>query len=153
MSVNQKSGHGTLVAIELDPEGSQGTFTTIAEQGDITLPQLSRNEFDATTQNEDIDSYVLGVLRRGQFTIPLNWIPDEDTHDHIQGVYDKLITAEYFGIRVTFPQVTPNLIWIMSGQVQSLTPAAPVDGKLSSDMNIRLSGLMKIGDRIVGAAA
>lgn len=153
MSVNQKSGHGTLVAVELDPTGAPGVFTDIAEQGDIGLPEINRNEFDATTQNEDIDSYVLGVLRRGQFTIPLNWIPDEQTHDHITGVFDKIITNEYFGVRVAFPQVTPTLYWIMSGQAQSLKPNAPVDGKLSNNLNLRLSGLMKIGDRIIGAPA
>jgi hypothetical protein len=148
MSVNQKSGHGTLVAVQLTPGG---TFVDVAEQGDITLPEIMRNEFDATTQNEDIDAYVLGVLRRGSFSIPLNWIPDNNTHDHITGVYKLMIDNTMTGWRVTFPQVTPSLVWIMSGQVQSLKPTAPVDGKLSSDMALRLSGLMSIGGVVIGA--
>lgn len=148
MSVNQKSGHGTMVAVQLTPGGA---FTDIAEMGDITPPELSRNEFDATTQNEDIDSYVLGVLRRGSFTVPLNWIPDNNTHDHLTGVYKLMIDNTMTGFRIRFPQVTPAIDWVMSGQVQSLKPNAPVDGKLSSDMAIRLSGLMTIGGNVVGA--
>lgn len=147
MSVNQKSGHGTLVAVQLTPGGA---FTTVAELGDIGLPEFSRNEFDATTQNEDIDSYVLGVLRRGSWTVPLNWIPDEATHDHLTGVFNLLFNNTMTGWRVTFPQVSPPLEWIMSGQVQSLQPNAPVDGKLSSNMAIRLSGLMSIGGVVIG---
>jgi len=148
MSVNQKSGHGTLIAVQLTPGGA---FTTIAELGDIGLPELSRNEFDATTQNEDIDAYVLGVLRRGSWTVGVNWIPDDSTHDHLTGVYKLMIDNTMTGWKVTLPQVTPAIEWIMSGQVQSLKPNAPVDGKLSSDMAIRLSGLMSIGGVTIGA--
>ena len=147
MSINQKSGHGTMVAVQLTPGGA---YTDIAEMGDIAPPELSRNEFDATTQNENIDSYVLGVLRRGSFTVPLNWIPDNNTHDHLTGVYKLMIDGTMTGWRITFPQVTPPLLWVMSGQVQSLKPNAPVDGKLSSDMAIRLSGAMFIGNTKVG---
>lgn len=151
MSVNQLSGHGTLVAVQLTPGGA---FTDVAEMGDVTPPELSRNDFDATTQNEDIDSYVLGVLRRGEFSLPLNWIPNNATHDHLTGVYKLLIgtagVATMTGWRIRFTQVTPALDWIMSGQVKSLKPAAPVDGKLSSDMTIRLSGKMSIGGVVIG---
>lgn len=148
MSVNQKSGHGTLVAVQLTPGG---VFTDIAELGDIDLPEFMRNEFDATTQNEKIDAYVLGVLRRGAWSIPLNWIPDNNTHDHLTGVFKLLFSNTMTGWRVRFPQVTPALDWVMSGQVQSLKPNAPVDGKLSSNMSIRVSGLMTIGGVVIGA--
>lgn len=133
------SSHGTLVAVQLTPGGA---FTDIAEQGDITPPEMMRNEFDATTQEKDIDSYVLGVLRRGAFTQPLNFLPDNNTHDHLTGVYKLLTENTVTGWRITYPDTTQ---WIMSGQVQALTPGAPVDGKLSLDMTLRFSGAMQIG--------
>ena len=147
MSVNQLSGHGTILAVQLTPGGA---FTDIAELGDITPPSLERNEFDATTQNEDIDAYVLGVLRRGLFSVPLNFIPDEATHDHITGVQKLLIDNTMTGWKVSFNQVSPVIDWIMSGQVKSFVPSAPVDGKLSADMSVRLSGLMSIGGVVIG---
>lgn len=144
MSVNALSGHGTLVAYQPTPGAA---FVDIAEQGDITPPEMSRNEFDATTQNENIDSWVLGVLRRGAFTTPLNFLPSNGTHDHLTGVYYHLINNVMSGWRVTFPDGTP---WIFSGQVKGITPKAPVDGKLSADVTIRFSGLMSIDGVIIG---
>lgn len=147
MSVNQKSGHGTMVAVQLTPGGA---WTDIAEMGDVTPPGLERNEFDATTQNEDLDSYVLGVLRRGVFSIPLNFIPDNNTHDHITGLQKLIINNTITGFRVRFPQVTPAVDWIMSGAVKGFMPKAPVDGKLSADVSVRLSGKMSIGGVTIG---
>lgn len=148
MSVNQKSGHGTMIAVQLTPGGA---FTDIAEMGDVTPPPLERNEFDATTQNEDIDAYVLGVLRRGLFSVPLNFIPDNNTHDHLTGMQKLLFDNTMTGFRVTFPQVSPSVVWIMSGQVKNFNVTAPVDGKLAADVSIRLSGLMSIGGVVIGS--
>ena len=139
------SSHGTLVAFQKTPGGA---FTDIAELGDITPPEMMRNEFDATTQEKDIDSYVLGVLRRGAFTVPLNFLPTNDTHDHLTGLYKHLIDNTITGYRVTFPDATA---WVMSGQVKGITPKAPVDGKLAADVTLRFSGLMSIGGVSIGA--
>lgn len=135
------SSHGTIVAVQLTPGGA---FTDVAEQGDVTPPEVSRNEFDATTQEKDIDSYVLGVLRRGAFTQPLNFLPANGTHDHVTGVFKLLKDNTVTGWRITYPDAAATQ-WIMSGQVKGLKPMAPVDGKLSLEMTLRFSGLMQIG--------
>jgi hypothetical protein len=126
-----------------------GAFTDIAELGDMTPPGLTRNEFDATTQEKDIDSYVLGVLRRGQFSQGVNFLPSNETHDHIQGVQKLLIDNTVTGFRITFPD-SLSTRWIMSGQVQGFVPSAPVDGKLSATMTLRFSGRMYIGNTSAG---
>src|SRR5678810_550549 len=139
MSVNQKSGHGTILGVQLTPPAN--TFTDIAECGDVTPPELSRNDFDGSTQNENIDSWVVsGLLRRGEFSQQINWIPDNATHDHLTGVYKLMIANTMTGWRIRFTQVTPELVWIMSGKIKSLKPVAPNDGKLTSDMVVRMSG-------------
>jgi len=142
------SSHGTLVHVQLTPGGA---FTPIAELGDITPPSLSRNEFDATTQEKDIDAYVLGVVRRGAFTVPINFLPTNNTHDHLTGVMKLLKDNTVTGFKITFPgALTPSMDWIMSGQVQSFVPKAPVDGKLAADITLRFSGLMTIGGAVFG---
>lgn len=141
------SSHGTIVAYEPTPGGA---FTDIAELGDITPPAMSRNEFDATTQEKDIDAYALGVLRRGAFTVPLNFLPTNGTHDHLTGLYKLIIDNTVTGFRITFPTAAGSVPWIMSGQVQSITPNAPVDGKLSANVTLRFSGLMSIGGVSIG---
>lgn len=141
------SGHGTLIARA--PAATPTVFTDIAEMGAITPPPLSRNEFDATTQNLNIDTYVLGVLRRGQMSVPMNFLPTNATHDHLTGLYKALITEPppVDGYRVTFPDTT---VWIMSGQVQGIAPTAPVDGLLSANVTLRFTGKMSIGGVTIG---
>jgi hypothetical protein len=133
------SSHATLVYVQLTPGSA---WSAIAEQGDVTPPELSRNEFDATTQEKDIDAYVLGVLRRGAMTHQLNFLPTDNTHDHLTGLHKLLKDNTVTGWRINYPDGT---LWIMSGQVQALKPNAPVDGKLSLDLTLRFSGKMQIG--------
>lgn len=140
------TAHGTIVAVQLTPGGA---FTDIAEIGDVDYPGLSRNEFDATTQNINIDAYVLGVMRRDGLPLALNFLPSNNTHDHLTGLQYLMINNTVTGFRLSPPNSLP--VWVMSGQVQSFKPKAPVDGKLAVDAVIRLSGVMSIGGVSVGA--
>ena len=139
------SSHGTIVSRA--KAATPTVFEDIAELGDITPPELSRNEVDATTQDKDIDSYVLGVLRRGAFTVPLNFLPTDGTHDHLTGLQKAIIDNSIDGYKVTFPDATE---WVMSGQVQAVAPKAPVDGKLAADVTLRFSGRMTINGVVIG---
>lgn len=143
------SGHGTV--IQKATVASPLVFTTIAEMNTVTPPPLSRNEFDATTQNLNIDTYVLGVLRRGQMTFPMNFLPTNATHDHLTGVYKSLITEPppVEGWRILFPDANTTR-WVMSGQVQGIAPTAPVDGLLSANVTVRFTGKMIIGNTSAG---
>lgn len=148
MSENALSGHGTIIARENDPYS--GTFTDIAELRDITLPALSRNEFDGTTQNDDIDTYVLGVLRRGAVTVSVNFIPTNSTHDHTTGLMSDIKANILRGYRFTIP-TTPSWVWICSGRVQNVGPiTAPVDGLMSADVTLRLTGKFTINGTVFG---
>jgi hypothetical protein len=148
MGAQAKSGHGALIAWQ--PSGS-GAFVTIAELRDLTTPGLSRNEFDATTQNVDIDTYVLGVLRREALSFSMNFIESgEPTHDHITGIQKGIIDNLMTGWRYSFPN---GLQWIMSGQVQAIKMTDPVDGLQSADVTIRMSGVMSIAGQVIGAGA
>lgn len=146
-----RSSHGTIVAVQLTPSAS---FTDIAELGDISLPGMERNEFDAVTQNINIDAYVLGILRREPVMVPLNFLPSNSTHDHLTGVQYLCINNTVTGWRFTVPAISGGdggIVWIASGQVKSVSNIkAPADGKLSAELTIRLSGLMTIGAVTVG---
>ena len=147
MSYLALSSHGTVVARA--PAATSLTFTDIAELGDITLPELSRNEFESTTQEVDIDSYVQGVLRRTPVTFPLNFIPSNATHDHLTGLFKALKDNTLDGYRFTIPLATP---WIMicSGQVNKIAPKTPMDGKLAADVTLRLSSKFMIQGVVFG---
>lgn len=141
------SGHGTKVARALS--ATPTVFVDIAEMKDVTMPVLSRNEFDATTQNLNIDSYVVGVLRRSGFTMTLNFLDLDGSHDHITGLLKAMITEPppVDGYKITSPD---GIVWIMSGQVSHFAPVAPVDGLMSATVTIRPTGKMLIGGVVVG---
>lgn len=145
MSVNALSGHGTLIARA--PQSAPTAFVTIAELGDITPPGLSRNEFDATSQQEDIDSYAIGVLRRTPISFPMNFIPNDASQDHIAGLHNSMITKARDGWKLTYPDGT---IWVGSGSITHLAATAPVDGKLTLNVSIRLSGKFTINGIVIG---
>ena len=142
-----RSGHGTVVA--KNTLAAPLTFTNIAEMKDVTPPELSRNDFDATTQTLNIDTHILGVLRRSGFTMELNWEPADASHDHLTGLLYSMITEPppVEGYRITFPS---GAVWLMSGQVMNFRPLAPVDGLMALSLTIRPTGKMIIGGTTVG---
>ncbi len=141
------SGHGTKVARA--PAATPTVFTDIAEMKDVTPPEFSRNEFDATTQNLNIDTYVVGVLRRSGFTMSLNFLDTDGSHDHLTGLLKATITEPppVDGYRITFPS---GVIWVMSGQVSKFAPKYPVDGLQEAAVTIRPTGRMTINGIIIG---
>lgn len=143
------SGHGAH--IYRAPQATPTTFTEIAEVGDITLPGLDHNEFDAMSHNVNIDKYVLGVLRRDLFTIKLNFLPSDPTHDHLTGLIKACVTnpVPTDGFKIIFPDLVNT--WIASGQVKSVNNISlPVDGLSTADVSIRFSDRMTINGVLIG---
>lgn len=136
------AGHGALIAIELDPTGSQGTFTTVAElNGDIQEPGYNRPETEVTPHQDTIDSWVTGRLGRDPVTFSVNFIHDNNTHDHLTGLENKIINNENFGIQFLGPGGTAGTDEIIaSGFVTNLTITNPVrEGARTAEVTIRLS--------------
>lgn len=142
------SSHATLLDVQLTPGGA---WTEIAELGDFDLPELDHNEFDASVHNRNIDNYVMGIFRRGAMTFPINFIPTDNTHDHLTGLIKLNVQSTITGFRARFPDGTQDgTPWVMSGQVKTFKPTAPVDGKLTAQITLRFSGYMSIGGVLIG---
>lgn len=143
---NPISGHGTLIARA--PAATPTVFTTIAElDGDIMVPDLTRKEIDTSAHNRDIDSYVLGMLRRSPITFPIAYVASDGTHDNLTGLYAAIRTNSIDGFRVTFPD---GDVWVMSGGVSAIKKKAPLDDKLNADVTIRPSGAFTINGMVIG---
>lgn len=140
---NAKAGHGATVAMELDPAGMQGIFTVIAEQGmDLTWPDVSRPVTDVTIHTRNIDSSVLGVPTRGPMSFGCNFVFNDQTHDHLTGVYAKFWANTMTGWRMRGPGGSASTDeWICSGQVEKIGKKDPVrTGVRSMDVTVRMSG-------------
>ncbi len=142
MSVNALDTHGTLLAVQLTVGGA---FTTIAEINEITIPGRSRNEFDASTQNENIDAWVLsGLMRRTPLKLKVNYIPTNATQSAVAGM-DKLFNDKTMtGYRTTYPDGT---YIISSGQIQAIGEIA---AKLTAEYTIRFSSVYNNNGSTIG---
>lgn len=134
------SSHGVIIEHSPDDTG----YGEIGELGDLTLPGLTRNEFDSTPHNRDIDSWVMGVLRRDPITFPVFFNKTEGSHEDLRS---SIIANTYDGFRITFPD---GDFWIGSGFVRQVSQTAPVDGILTANVTIRLSGPMYLNGTLIG---
>ena len=126
---NAISSHGTLV---------KRNGTTVGELRDITPPALTRNTFETTNQNDEDDSYVVGIRRKGELSFTVNMLLSGDaTHGKASGLLKAYIdgTKDLWGIY--FPD---GATWLFSGFLTNFVPKAPVDGELSADITVRPTG-------------
>lgn len=133
------SSHGTIIEIKPAQGVSLGQWVEIAELGDIQMPGLTRNEFDITSHNRDIDTYVFGVARRDPVTFPMFFnknIASQLLLREAQQNGDGLVNMTN-GFRITAPD---GDIWVFSGGVKEIKQTAPVDGVQTANVTIRATG-------------
>ena len=141
------AAHGTLVARELSG-ATMGDFTTIAELIDIVPPPLTRPSSEITPHNDLVDSYVVGVRRRGEMTLQLNYLKSAITHFIPSGIVQAWVDGSLDGYRMTFKD---GCVWIFSGFVTNVAKATPVrEGGQAANVTIRPSGPQKIDDLLIG---
>ena len=142
MGVDAKSSHGTLIYHQ--PAATPGTFTVISEIGDISDVGTSRNSTDVSVHNEDIDTFVLGIMRRDNVSFPINWVFNNASHI-------ALLTSHYNGHvdgwRVTFPDGDDI---VFSGGIANMGAPAPIEGALRRTVSIRPTGLFRYNASLVG---
>jgi hypothetical protein len=134
------SAHGTII----DHKVGVGSWVEVGELGDFTLPGVTRNEFDATAHNRDIDTWVMGVLRRDPVTFPVFFSAADASHVAMR---QSIIDNSFDGFRLTFPD---GDVWIGSGYVRQLQQTAPVDGLMTGNVTVRLSGAMYLNGVLIG---
>jgi hypothetical protein len=144
------SGHGTLIARA--PAATPTVFTEIAQLGDIQLPGFTRNEFDVTVQNLNIDNYVMGIPRRNATTFPMNFLALNPTHDHIQGLVKAYMDNSFDGYKFTLTSGGAiYMSYVYSGNVKAIeNMKAPVDGPLTADVTLRFSGPYTVNGVVIG---
>lgn len=142
MGVRARSSHGTLIYHQ--PAATPNVFTVVPEIGDIDNLGTMRNTFDVSVHNEDIDTYVVGIMRRDVVSFPMNYVAADVVHiamrtSHYAGHVD--------GWKVKWPD---DDVMIFSGAISNMGKPAPVDGALRQTIAIRPSGLFSYNGTIIG---
>lgn len=147
--------HGAEIACEFDPVGAPGVFTAIAEvTGDISPWAISRTVTETTPHGRKIDVKVTGVMKRAPMSVEVNFLWDNETHDHLTGVQKLLLDNTYTGFRFKGAPLAngdPTDTIIGSGWVTNFKQMNPaVDGPRKGQLDIELSGDMYVGGVLYG---
>lgn len=145
MALQGLSSHGTIIRVRPaidDPTASDwaaGNTVEIMELGDIQMPGLTRNEFDITSHNRDIDAYLFGVQRRNPVTFPVFFNAAIFSHRMLRVLCanNDVTTQMLNGFEVEGPD---GEIIIFSGGVKEVTQTNPVDGVQTAQVTVRATG-------------
>lgn len=140
------NAHGTRLFVRpsiADP-GIGGLWTAgqqieILEMGDITMPGLTKNEFDVTPHNRNIDQYNLGVQRRNLMQFPVFFNYAILSHKVLRAL--ELNNDPTTNMKNEFYATSPDgEAWLFSGGVKDMTEVAPVDGTKTLSTSVRMTG-------------
>jgi hypothetical protein len=115
--------------------------TTIGGLLDVEGPSLERKVIDTTNHGSPNGwmQYLPGLKDGGEVTFSVLFDPDDTSHTSA-GLVNNLATATaVVSWSLTFSDPTPA-VWSFSGFVSKFTPKAPVDGALTADVTIKVSG-------------
>lgn len=151
------AGHGATWAMEMDPVGSPGAFTTIAElNSDLMGLSFSRPVTDVTPHQDTIDSSVTGVLTRDPVTITINYVFADTTHAALRtAALGATPTLRRRGFRFRGPAGTgADGQIIASGEITTWKETNPVrEGARSAEVTLVMSKAMILDGVSYGSAA
>lgn len=122
--------------------GSPESFTTIAEVRDISGPDLSADTEDVTPHDavDGIEEFIPTILRTGEVTFPVNFVPSHATHADAAG---GLIHAWRNRTKKNYRLVMSPAIgytWSFAAYVTGFSPGNPVAGAATADVTLKVTG-------------
>lgn len=122
--------------------GAPEAFTTIAEVKDIGGPDLSADT-EETTAHDALDGYeefIPTILRSGEITFPVNFVPSHATHGPNAG---GLVNAMQNRTKKNYRLVLAPAIgytWSFAAYVTGIRGSEPVVGAQSADITLKITG-------------
>ncbi len=109
-------------------------YNNVAEITNVSPPQYSRDAVEATHQQSanGFREYIPGLLDAGEVPLEINYVPTPS---------DPILTAMRAGLtqfRISLPN---NVTCTFSGIITAFNPDTPLDGKMSANITIKVSGM------------
>lgn len=128
MTTSGKAAYGTLL---------KRAGTTLAEVTNISGPGLALDALDMTSHDSSGDrEFIGGLLDGGEVTCEVNFMPGNATH--------KQVIADMKARTVSTWSIVwsdgSSSTWSFSALPTAFEPSAPVDGKLSASITLKVTG-------------
>jgi hypothetical protein len=130
---------GTL--LKIGDGGATEAFTTVASVLDISGPGLSLDTDDITNHSSTggYEEVIPTIIRTGELSFEVNFDPADDTQDYPAGLLKDLTDKTKRNFKLVFPDSAATE-WLLPAYVTSFEPAAPVGGKLSASVVLKVTG-------------
>lgn len=126
-------GYGTFFHIS---EDDGATWTEVAEVYDVTPPNDTVDEIDATHMQSPnrTREFIPGLIDPGEASFEMNFVPGSPSDMKISVLK---ISGARVKCRVTFPNAVK---WVFSAWVSGYEPAVPTDDKMTATVTWRVTG-------------
>ena len=139
MATAAEFAHGTL--LKLGNGGTPETFATIAEVSDLKPPQIHQEALEATSHDstDGWKEFQGGLLDAGEVTFQIFYQPTHATHSYSAGMLKDAVNRTKRNFQLVFPDAGATT-WTFAALVTAFNPSAPVDGLLTADITLKVSG-------------
>ncbi len=131
--------------LQIGDGGSPEAFTTIAEVVSFSGPGLALDTEDVTNHQSPggWEESIGTILRSGEITLEINYVPTSPTHDAATGLLAKMAARSVDNYKMIFPD-TGSTTWSFAALVTGFEPDAPHDGKLAASVTLKPTGQMTL---------
>lgn len=136
---------GTGVLLARGQDDSPETFTDVAEIRTLKPAAWTRNELDVSTHNAGVEEQILGILRTGQVTGTLNWLPSNATQSEAgKGMLADITANTQANWRITFPD-SPASVFTFAARVQTFDPQEiTMDSEMAVNFALTINGSITV---------
>lgn len=137
---------GTTLSVDL----AGGTdFTKVAQILDLAGPNIERPEVDATDHDNAIRNggdgyreYFGGIPDAGDITVPVHFDPiNETSHEQSgTGILGSFTDRTLANWKIELAANSGSMDWQCKGFLNGWSPEAPLEGKHTGEVSIKLSG-------------
>ena len=117
-------------------------YVTIASVRDISAPSMKTTSIDTSSRASLARTFAPGMVDPGELVFDIVYDPDADSH--AAGVAGGLVKLEKDGTvcnwQLLFPVATTITGCSFSGFVTKLDIKTPMDGAMTADLTIKISG-------------
>lgn len=126
-----------------------GTYRNVANITGLKGPGLSLDTVDVTSHDSTgaWEELVATILRSGEVTVSIIYDPASVSIKYVNGLLGKMVAKTLEGFKIYFNNDTVEAtrsIWAFNAWITGFEPDAPVDGALTADMKLKISGVPTI---------
>jgi len=129
-----KLAHGTVL---------KNGGTAVAAVTDLNGPGLTRDTIDITAHDatDNWRDFIKGLKDGGEISLTINYLADNATHDASTGLLEDFsddTTNTTWELEIPAPGGPVS--WTFSGIISGFNPSFPVEGAVTADVTIKVSG-------------